>query len=185
VIHLIGPGGAGKSAVAPHVATLLGCPVIDLDRAFEALHGDIDHFIGKHGYAVYAAANVATYLTVRSSTSAVVALSSGFMVYSTDVYPGLHELRRELVAAPTTVLLLPSLDLEICVAETVRRQRERNLTIRRSSVREETVIRERSAQYRSLTERIVTTMQSPAGVARDVLDCIGVTLNDGLGARAL
>lgn len=87
MIHLIGPGGAGKSTVAPHVATLLGCPALDLDRAFEAAHGDIDHYIQAHGYVAYAAANVATYLANRSRPSAVFALSSGFMVYPETCTP--------------------------------------------------------------------------------------------------
>ena len=60
MIHLIGPAGAGKSTVAPHVAMLLGAPVFDLDRAFETVHGDIDQFIHARGYAAYAAANVET-----------------------------------------------------------------------------------------------------------------------------
>jgi shikimate kinase len=173
VIHLIGPGGAGKSTVAPLVAHLLGCPALDLDRAFEAAHGSIDAFIEAHGYASYAAANVATYLTHPLRTSAVVALSSGFMVYPENVYAGVAALQRELAAQPTTFLLLPSLDLETCVAETVRRQEARDLPVRRSHAREEAVIRERFAQYLALTDRVVTTMRSPEVIAGDVIDRVG------------
>ena len=93
MIHLIGPGGAGKSTVAPHLAGLLGCAALDLDRAFEAAHGDIDHYIEAHGYAAYAAANVTTYLANRSRASAVFALSSGFMVYPEHIHPGIRALQ--------------------------------------------------------------------------------------------
>lgn len=172
MIHLIGPGGAGKSTAAPHVAALLGCSSLDLDRAFEAAHGDIDHYIQAHGYAAYAAANVATYLANRSHEPAVVALSSGFMVYPDNVYPGVRALQQEIAAARTTVVLLPSLDLEVCVRETVRRQATRGLTIRRPAAREEMVIRERFAQYRSLTPQVVTTMQPVLIVAREIIDLV-------------
>ena len=91
-------------------------------------------------------------------------------MYPEHVYPRVRELQHNIAAALTTVLLLPSLDLETCVAETVRRQATRNLAIRRSAAREEAVIRERFAYYRLLTDRVVTTMQPPERVARDVLD---------------
>jgi hypothetical protein len=143
--------------------------MLDLDRAFEAAHGDIDHFIETHGYAAYAAANVDTYLAHRPNRLAVVVLSSGFMVYPHHLHPAIRELQREIAAAPTTVLLLPSLDLEVCVAETVRRQATRPFAIRRSPAREEAVIRERFLQYRRLTPRVVTTMQPVQLIAREVI----------------
>ena len=173
VIHLIGPGGAGKSTVAPLVADLLSCSALDLDRVFEAAHGSIDAFIAVHGYAAYAAANVATYLAHRPRASGVVALSSGFMVYPAHLCAGVAALQQEIVARPTTVLLLPSLDYDICVAETVRRQGGRDLPVRRSPAREEAVIRERFFQYRALTDRVITTMRPPDIIARDVVDRVG------------
>lgn len=45
------PGRAGKSTVAPHVAALLEAPTLDVDRAFEAAHVDVDRFIETGGYA--------------------------------------------------------------------------------------------------------------------------------------
>lgn len=166
MIHLIGPG---KSTVAPSVAALLGCPAFDLDRAFEAVHGDIDAYIQTHGYSAYAAANVETYLVHQPRKLAVVALSSGFMMYSEDLHPAIRPLQAAIAAAPTTVLLLPSLDLETCVAEIVRRQGTRPLRIRRSTEREEVVIRERFARYCRLTPRVVTTMQPPQDIAREIV----------------
>lgn len=185
MIHLIGPGGAGKSTVAPVLAALLGGAAVDLDRAFEAAHGDIDHFIDAHGYAAYAAANVDTYLAERRRQPAVVVLSSGFMVYSEDVHPAIPELHREIAAASTTVLLLPSLDLENCVAEIVRRQATRPLSRRRTSAREEAVIRERFTLYRQLTPCVVTTMQPVASIAREIITRLSRAERPAFDHRAL
>jgi shikimate kinase len=178
LIHLIGPGGAGKSTVAPHVAALLGCAALDLDRAFEATYGDIDQFIRTRGYTAYAASNVETYLSHRSPGPGVVAISSGFMVYAGDVHPGLQELQQAIAEETTTVLLLPSLDIEVCVKEIMRRQATRLEVSRRAPAREEAVIRERFAQYRQLTSRVVTTMQPVATVAREIVHC--VSQGDGI-----
>lgn len=172
MIHLIGPGGAGKSTVAPYLAALLGVPTLDLDRVFESVHGDIHDFLEAHGYAAYAAANVEAYLANRPTELAVLALSSGFMVYPEGLHPMSRQLQQNIATAPTTVLLLPSLDLETCVAETVRRQATRGPAIRRSAAREEAVIRERFGQYRRVTPQVVTTMQSPQAVARDIIACL-------------
>ena len=156
---------------------LLGAPVFDLDRAFETVHGDIDQFIQARGYAAYAAANVETYLEQRPRRVTVLALSSGFMVYPADVHPTIGRLQRDIAAAPTTVLLLPSVDLETCVAETVRRQAIRPMAMRRSAEREEAIIRERFARYRRLTPRVVTTMQPVEAVAREIIAYLGTTTN--------
>lgn len=169
MIHLIGPGGAGKSTAVPYVAELRGGRALDLDRAFEGKHGDIDAFIQDRGYAAYAVANVECYLTLPSRNLAAVALSAGFMMYSEELHPLIGPLQRAIAAAPTTVLLLPSLDLETCVAEIVRRQTTRPLPLRRSAAREEQGIRERFPRYLRLTPRVVTTMRSPQIVARDVV----------------
>ena len=184
MIHLIGPAGAGKSTVAPHVAALLNVPAFDLDRAFETAHGDIDHVIQSQGYAAYAAANVETYLGQRRQGVAVLALSSGFMVYPADVHPAIGALQRDIAAAPTTVLLLPSVDLETCVNETVRRQATRPLAMRRSAAREEAVIRERFGRYRQLTPRVVTTMQPVEAVAREIIACLA-EMTSGLTSAAV
>lgn len=91
------------------------------------------------------------YLAHRPKGLVVCVVSSGFMVYSEDLHPAIGTLQREIAAAPTTMLLLPSLDLETCVAEPLRRQATRPLAIRRSPDREEAVIRTRFDQYRRLT----------------------------------
>ena len=47
----------------------------------------------------------------------VVALSSGFMTYPSDAHPDYGRLRRELEECAQTLVLLPSLNRECCVAE--------------------------------------------------------------------
>jgi len=44
------------------------------------------------------------------------------MTYSQDIHPNYPRLRRDIEQSPTTLVLIPSLDRELCVAETVRRQ---------------------------------------------------------------
>jgi uridine kinase len=120
-ITLIGPGGAGKSSVALLLAERLRIRAVDLDRLFAERAGDINEYIKRFGYDVYARQNVETYrLTLQEGTDGtVVALSSGFMTYSQDIHPDYPRLRRDIEQSPTTLVLIPSLDRELCVAETV------------------------------------------------------------------
>jgi shikimate kinase len=165
MIQLVGPGGAGKSTVGAALAALLDCPFHDLDREFERRRADIDAFIGAHGHHAYARENVAVYLELAPHTSgAVLALSSGFMVYPLSVHPAYTALREAIARSHTTVVLLPSLDRETCVAETVRRQLGRPFG-HRGAAREEAVIRERFGRYLALPAPKVETMRPPNEVA--------------------
>lgn len=172
MIHLVGPGGAGKSTVAPLLAALLGLPSYDLDAHFAAAHGDVDAFIAAHGYRAYAAANVATYRALATECTGVVALSSGFMVYPADVAPGYAALRARIAAAPTTVVLLPALELEACVAVTVRRQVRRGAG-GSTAARAEAKTRERFSSYLALPAPKVPTDRPPAAVAAAVAALLG------------
>ncbi len=60
-----------------------------------------------------------------------------------------------IAASPTTLVLLPSLDYETCVAETVRRQLGRPFT--RSAEREAQVVRARFEVHRDLPAKKVET----------------------------
>jgi shikimate kinase len=166
MIQLIGPGGAGKSTVGAELAARLDRPFFDLDREFERERGDIDSFIGDHSYEAYARENVRVYLelTPRIPLGAVLALSSGFMVYSPTVHSDYVARREAIARSPTTILLLASLDREVCVAEIVRRQLGRPFS-RRDPAREEAVIRERFDQYMDLQVMKTETMRPPTEVA--------------------
>jgi shikimate kinase len=167
LIHLVGPGGAGKSTVAPILAVVLEVPCYDLDAHFAATHGSVDAFIAAHGYRAYAAANVRAYFGLAAAATGVAALSSGFMVYPPDVDSRYEALWAALATARTTVVLLPALELEACVAETVRRQVTRGAG-RTTAARADAKIRERFPLYVALPALKVATARPPEAVAADI-----------------
>jgi shikimate kinase len=169
MIRLIGPGGAGKSTIGALLAERLDVPFVDLDRHCAARIGDISEYIGWHGYDTYARENVEAYCSLfRGETCPdVVALSSGFITYSCEAHPEYARVRREIGECAQTFVLLPSLDRELCVAETVRRQVARPFG--RSPEREEAVIRARFGIYQALPTRKVETMRPAAAIVNEIL----------------
>ena len=183
MIQLIGPGGAGKSTVGATLATRLGLPFVDLDAAFMERVGDISECIDGQGYEAYAKQNVETYLgcLVDCDGSEVLALSSGFMTYPVDVHAEYESARSETVRSANTFVLLPSLDLETCVAETVRRQMTRPFA--RSVQGEERTIRERYPVYMALPCPKVETMRSLDDVLEEIVGSLQQH-EDGLESSA-
>ena len=92
------------------------------------------------------------------------------MTYRHDVHPGYPGLRERIASSPLTFVLLPSLDLETCVAETVRRQLKRSFA--RSPKCEERVIRTRYPIYASLSAQKIETMRPVAVVVAELLAVI-------------
>jgi shikimate kinase len=172
MIYLIGPGGAGKSTIGAIVAERLNISFVDLDTRLTKDVGDISAYIDQHGYDAYARANVAacSSMVMGDPHPGVIALSSGFMTYATDVHPEYLRVRGKIEQSPTTVVLLPSTDLETCVAETVRRQVGR--VFGRSAGREEAVIRERFALYFAIRLPKIETMRPPVEVADEIIATI-------------
>jgi len=54
VLHLIGPGGAGKTSAGQILAERLGWQFVDLDQCFMACAGDLARFIAEQRYDGYA-----------------------------------------------------------------------------------------------------------------------------------
>jgi shikimate kinase len=159
MIHLVGPGAAGKSTVGAALASRLHLSFLDLDVKFRERAGDISRYLARHGYQEYARENVETYRSCMAAADrgGVVALSSGFMTYPERFHPAYHALRAEIASSTSTFVLLPSLDPEVCVAETVRRQVTRPFG--RSRETEEAVIRERYSIYMALPASKIETMR--------------------------
>lgn len=176
MIRLAGPGGAGKTTTGAVLARRLGMTFVDLDQRFAAAHGDISEFLRAHDYERYAERNVQMYVDVLANEDArsVVALSSGFMTYREDCHPAYASCRSAISMSRWTFVLLPSLDLERCVAETVRRQLGRIFS--RSAEREEQVIRSRFPCYVNLPARKFETMKPVDAVADDLQAAIEALL---------
>jgi shikimate kinase len=167
MIRLVGPGGAGKSTVGLLLGQRLGVPFVDLDEEFVANVGDISRYLESHGYDAYAKRNVDVYFTTLAAAAGrevVLALSSGFMTYLPDIHPAYNSCRRDIASSPSTFVLLPSLEFETCVSETVRRQLIRPFA--RSAEGEEQVIRTRFPIYLNIPATKVETMRP----VREVVD---------------
>ena len=168
MILIVGPGGAGKSTVGSELASRLDLPFIDLDVEFMERVGDISHHIDHRGYASYASENVRLCLSIMAERGhGVIVLSSGFMAYPESVHPAYPALRSDICKSPTTFVLLPSLDLEECVYEIVRRQVAR--PIGRSPLKEEAVIRDRYPIYMSIPATKIETMRPVTEIVEQMI----------------
>ena len=172
MIRLVGPGGAGKSTIGALLADRLEVTFCDLDRRFTFRFGDISEYIGRLGYHAYARENVETYCSLfrEPHQPDVAALSSGFMTYAHDIHPAYGSVVHEIKQCPTTFVLLPSLDREVCVAETVRRQTARPFA--GSALKEAAVIRERFDIYMALPMRRFETMRPVTEVVDDLVTAL-------------
>lgn len=165
----MGPGGAGKTTVGPLLAARIGWAFLDLDAQFMRTEDEISAYIARHGYLGYAQRNVATYLEVRRMTreAAVVAMSSGFLTYSTNSHKHYTAVRQDIECDPLTVLLLPSFELETCVEVTVRRQMGRPY-LAGNRAREEQKIRERFPTFAALKCARFCSDITPAQLATEI-----------------
>jgi shikimate kinase len=171
-IRLVGPGGAGKSTIGALLAKRLDIPFVDLDLEFAARVGDISDYIRRNGYDLYARENIETYclycLRCRGRVgSRVIALSSGFMTYVPDVHPEYSRVRRAVETCPNTFVLLPSIDRDVCIAETVRRQVARPFA--RSALQEETVIQARFQIHMAVPVPKIETMRPAAVIVDEIV----------------
>ena len=185
MIQLIGPGGAGKTTIGAALAERLGARFSDLDAEFSVRYGDISAYLDANGYETYAEQNVGLYLDLVGGPVRfdIVALSSGFMTYGDDIHPDYLALRHRIASNPATFVLLPSVSVEACVAEIVRRQLQRPFA--RSADREEQVIRRRFVTYVGLSARKVETLQPVEAVVAELVAALTAqqaAAPDGTGA---
>ncbi|WP_233464257.1 shikimate kinase [Burkholderia arboris] len=168
-VHLIGPGGAGKTTVGAIVAARLNWRFVDVDQCFLAAHGNIGDFIRDRGHAEYASHNVRLYEQLARGMSAptICAVSSGFMLYPADVAPAYPALRRGIEEDGFTVLLLPSFDLERCAKLIVGRQMARPY-LNANEADEMRKIRDRFPAFMRLNCRRFASDGTPGRVAADI-----------------
>jgi len=172
-IHLIGPGGAGKTTIGRVLAPLLGYEFYDLDEYFIECTGKIFQYIEDSGHEEYAKQNVLNYYVLKKSIpeNVVIALSSGFMTYPPEIHPEYAKTRDDIENSPNTFVLLPGLDMESCVRETVRRQMLRPYLDGNRGAEEEK-IRKRFPMYNSLGCRKVSSAPSVGEVAEFIMKII-------------
>jgi shikimate kinase len=169
ILHLIGPGGSGKTSVGPLLGALLNWQFLDLDAEFMRSEGDIAQCIGTRGYEGYARRNLSVYLGLRQTANmpSVIALSSGFLTYAADIDPRYASARRDIEANPLTALLLPSFELERCVEIVVKRQLARPY-LAGNRAREEQRIRERFPLFIALRCTRFRSDASPVQIASEI-----------------
>lgn len=169
LLHLVGPGGAGKTTVGPVLAARLNWQFLDLDTEFMRSEGGVAQCISGHGYTTYAQRNVSVYLGLVQKTDGptVLALSSGFLTYPLDIDPRYAAVRRAIEVNPLTALLLPSFELEPCVDIIVKRQLTRPY-LAGNRVREEQRIRERFPLFAALECNRFQSDISPMQLASEI-----------------
>lgn len=172
LLHLVGPGGAGKTSVGPLLAARLSWQFVDLDTEFMRSEGDVAHCIDAYGYTAYAQRNLSVYLGLvqKADGPTVLALSSGFLTYPTNIDPRYAEVRRAIEVNPLTALLLPSFELESCVDIIVKRQLARAY-LAGNRVREEQRIRERFPLFTALKCNRFRSDAPPMQLASEI-ECV-------------
>ncbi|MCU4379181.1 shikimate kinase [Acinetobacter haemolyticus] len=177
LIYFIGPGGAGKTTTGHLLAFQLGGVCYDLDEYFMQIEGDISKYIKENGYQKYASRNVQAFLELQAKHKikkvSIIVCSSGFMTYSDDVHQDYLKIKQEVEHHLFTFLLLPSLDFEACVKETLKRQMGRVYLEDMSAEKEELKIRARFKLYTGLNCKIVLTSETPTLVVSRIIEILG------------
>lgn len=171
IIHFIGPGGAGKTSTAIHLAQKMELSYHDLDQYFLDTEGNISEYINQNGYDKYAIRNIQLYNELKESLDKnklyIIVCSSGFMTYQLDIFSGYKEIRQEIELNPLTFLLLPSLEIESCTKEIIRRQLKRSY-LNSSVEKEEKKIRVRFPIFMNLKCEKIITNEPPEKIAEEI-----------------
>lgn len=184
-IIIIGPGGVGKTTVAPLVASRLERNLVDLDQEFCDRIENIGVYIDEKGYLPYVEANCALFADILGEVRdkpSVLPVSSGFL--ATDSPRDIHEANLRRCREGISVLLLPSPDVEestdIVTERLVRRYGEFGLAFKTSD--EEASFRAQSAEtfrqrfdeYLALDFPVVFSVQAPEAIASLIIKETGI-----------
>lgn len=168
IVHLIGPGGAGKTTTAQLISKKFAIQYYDLDEIFMIQEGSISAYIDSFSYRSYAIRNLEIYTQLLQSLdhrkTNLIVCSSGFMCYPSDIIENYFMIKKLIVNHPLTFLLLPSFDLEDCVKEILNRQMQRSY-LNISIEKEEQKIRKRFPIYASLKCKTILTYQDKNVIA--------------------
>ena len=173
-VHLIGPGGSGKSTTGPLLAKKLKLPFVDIDKTYLKTR-NIDADVDNLGYEFYVRTNIELYLELLEQyPSFVIALSSGFMTYDSAIDPRIQQIHREILDDGSTVLLLPAFNLEECVKETVKRQLGKSHNRTSAEVQSE-LIKKRFHIYKPMGNIKVSTNKSTPAVVEDIVSQLSLS----------
>lgn len=180
IIHIIGPGAAGKSTTGRNLAHRLSYHFVDLDEEYLKSLGDISDDVEQRGYEYYVAQNIGLYfkLIADLDVPAVFVLSSGFMTYNELIDSRTQATIERINIDRDTVLLLPSFNLEECVQETIKRQLARSYTSNNPS-EHEAVIRKRFPIYNAMGSIRVETNQPSDKVIDTIINRLHLSLEAG------
>lgn len=162
-IFFIGPGGVGKSTVGALVAEKLGYACIDIDLEFCKRIALIPHYVRDEGYAKYceASSTLTEKLLEEFPTKTILITPSGFLVHEES--PHLVQKHLEIIKQGTSVLLLPSTDINEATNIVVSRQLSRWDDTNHE--REEKAFRRRFPIYSQYGDIQIFSKDSPKKIA--------------------
>jgi shikimate kinase len=167
IIFIIGPGGVGKSTSGKILAEKLGYKLIDLDLEFLNQVGDIGSFIDSFGYTKYSYTNSELFYSLlnEGSKNTVFILSSGFLVHK-GLEELVHKHAKTLQAKGTSILLLPSRNINETVEIVVKRQINRGIGLKEKN--ERVKIKERFSKYLNFGDIKIYSHDSPENIAEEM-----------------
>jgi len=167
-IFFIGPAGVGKTTVGNIVAKQIGYNFIDIDKEFCERIALIPNYIDANGYTAYCEANseLVDDLLFDNPENTVFATPSGFLVH--ENLDHLVNKHLNLISTGTSILLLPTEDIEEAVKIIVARQLKRwdDTTVEI----EEDRFRNRFPKYSQYGDIRIYSIDPPANIAKIVID---------------
>lgn len=163
-VALIGMMGAGKSSVAPLLASRLGRPVIEVDALIEEAEGmPISEIFIAQGEAYFRRAECACIAELIKQPPAVLSLGGGAFLW---------EPTRELLLKETVVVYL-SANVEILVSRLKATEAATRPLLNVPGMEIEMIVREmlqrRGNYYGMAHYRVETNLSSPEDVARSIV----------------